>query len=249
MENEKFQHNRFSQGMPRHQFLTVVLIMIVWLIICFGTIELLLYMLSTDMNYVNTVFVAGSAIGQVLLAGIAYWKLPALERENQAAHATEKARFLLSLAEQWIQDDLVQARCLLHQQALYSSNTDEIPQKISDYIITVSKNPDAVAIRQFSQIISLLEFMEALGCLYFQNYITLSSIQAFFGGSVERYFYYLRGYINFRREHGSPPGLMFKSDASLYRHYENLVLLLKSQYEAVSSGAPQKNEKNHPDPL
>ena len=156
-------------SVPQRQFMTVVIIMIIWLFICFGTVEILLYFFSSDLKYVTTVFVAGAAIGQVLLAGIAYWKLPALERENHAAHATEKARFLLSLADQWFKDDLIQARCLLHQQALYSSQAQAIPEKISDYIITVSKNPDAVAIRQFSQIISLLEFMEALACLYFQK--------------------------------------------------------------------------------
>lgn len=232
-------HERDSKGFmgstQRRQFRVVVAVMIFWLFVCFGTVELLLYAYSSDLKFVNTVFVAGAAIGQVLLAGIAYWNLPALERESRASHATEKARFLISLANQWFHEDLIQARCSLHQQALYPSETQDIPERISAYIITISQNPDAIAIRQFSQIISLLEFMEALACLYFENYVTLQSIQAFFGGSVERYFYYLKGYIVFRRSNGSPPGLTFDSDKSLYRHYENLVMLLKEENQKPSS--------------
>lgn len=176
-----------------------------------------------DLQSQSIVFASLSAISNVILALVAYWQLPAMEQTAKAAQRTTMANFLLSLTEKWMHEDMIQARCILHHHALKANNKEHIPEIISAYVIDISQDSSYENIRHFAQIISLLEFMETLSGLYIEGQVSLDMLQKLFGGSIERYYHYLQGYIEFRRHHGSPSGITFDSDASLYGNYEELV--------------------------
>ncbi len=176
-----------------------------------------------DLHFQSVIFTALSALSNTVLALVAYWQLPALEKTNKASQQTTKANFLLLLTEKWMHEDMIQARCLLHRQALCAKNKDQLQEIFSVYIVGLSQDPDKESIRDFARIISLLEFMETVSILCKEGHVTLEMLQQLFGGSLERYFYYLQGYILLRRQCGSPPGVTFKSDESLYRNYAQLI--------------------------
>lgn len=202
-------------------FSSLVLTTIIILIL--GGVYLIWYHDKGTMDVQMVLFTALSGVANMLVVVVAYWQLPAMDETNRAAHETTRGTFLLMLTEKWMHEDLIQARCLLHQQALKATIKDHIPDIISAYVTELSQNSDPTAVRQFSNILSLLEFMEILAGLHKDKHIELPVMQRLFGGSIERYFYYLQGYIAFRRKNGSPPGVTFKSDKSLYKNYENLV--------------------------
>lgn len=182
-----------------------------------------------DLKEQSIVFMAFSAISNILMAFVAYWQLPAIEKVNRDAKHITQASFLLKLTEKWMHEDLIQARCLLHEHALKAKNKEHLQEVVSNYIIEISTKTDPETIRNFSRVISLLEFLETLAILAAQKHVTIDRLKQLFGGSLERYFYYLHPYINFRRAQGSPPGVSFFSDAFLYEKYENLAQALMDE--------------------
>ncbi|MBX9977401.1 MAG: hypothetical protein K2X98_04055 [Alphaproteobacteria bacterium] len=186
-------------------------------------VVLLSHVYDKDLQGQSVIFAALSAISNALLALVAYWQLPAMEQTAKASQRTTMANFLLLLTEKWMHEDMIQARCILHHHALKAKNKNHIPEIISAYVIEMSQDTTHENIRHFAQIISLLEFMEILSGLYVEGQVSLDMLQKLFGGSIERYYHYLQRYIEFRRSNGSPSGITFSSDASLYGNYEQLV--------------------------
>jgi hypothetical protein len=174
----------------------------------------------------SVIFGALSSLSNAFLAFIAFWQLPQMEKTGRAGEVTARGQFLINLNEQWMQEDVVSARCYLHQLAL-THRGPKMSMDISREIQDISEDQGMKNIRQFSQIISLLEFMETLGTLYRNDHISLVVIEQLFGGSIERYYHYLKEYMQHRRKYGSPAGVTFDSDAMLYKGFEELVMDLQ----------------------
>lgn len=178
----------------------------------------------------SLVFTALSALATMFLSFIAFWQLPLIEKTGRAAEITTRGQFLISLNEQWMQQDVLGARCYLHNLALTYKGpkmADHMNKAIQ--ILSEDKSPESII--KFAQVISLLEFMETLGTLYKHGHISLLVIEQLFGGSIERYYYYLSRYIEHRRRMGSPAGVHFYSDRFLYQGFDDLICDLKESRE------------------
>lgn len=179
------------------------------------------------------VFTALSAIANMLLALIAFWQLPLIEKTGREAEITTRGQFLISLNEQWMQKDVFEARCYLHHLALQYKGP-KMSNHINKSIQLLSEEKSLDSIKKFAQIISLLEFMETLGTLYRHGHINIVVIEELFGGSLERYYYYLSKYIEHRRTLGSPSGVHFYSDRFLYQGFDFLIQDLRNLREENS---------------
>ncbi len=177
----------------------------------------------------TVIFTALSGLSNLFLAFVAFWQLPAIEKTNKASEKTTRGQFLMELYKEWMQEDVLAARCFLHSLALtYKNDPSKIAKRIGQSVLVLSEDKDAKHIRIFSQIVSLLEFLETLGTLYQHGHIELIEIEQLFGGSIERYYSYLSDYIHHRRILGSPSGVHFLSDQLLYARLDDLVLDLKN---------------------
>lgn len=210
---------------------TIFIVPAVILLISFFGIFLAKDSTLFSLNLQAVIFTALSALSNLFLAFVAFWQLPAIEKTNKAAEKTTRGEFLMALYQQWMHEDLVEARCFLHSLALsYKKDPAQISKRIGQSILVLSEDPDPKHIRIFAQIVSLLEFLESLGTLYRHGHVSLIEIEQLYGGSIERYHDYLSDYIHHRRIVGSPSGVHFYSDQYLYVRFDELVDHLRKHH-------------------
>lgn len=211
--------------------LIVLIIFMVWLVLSWLWPENLMpesfkkdiYGNKKDTGLIPFIYYYLTITTSAILIYIAYYNLNKTNREIEA-------KFLLDIDKRWGEPQIIKAREVIQEihaawQLKYKEQekSKECIRNLffSSSMINLSESTDKESIKKYVCLINFLDFMETIGYLYSEDYITKKQLDELCGSSILYNFEIFKGLITHKREKRCSP--------SEYKMFEILYLDLRKE--------------------
>lgn len=174
---------------------------------------------TSESKMMETILIYASWFTTAILAWIAWFRIGTIHRDNQS-------RFMIQIDSRWGSAEIIKARTIMHyiyrnisdnySNQIIKSELKDICQAVGKDIIKMSESQCKQDRDDFMLLLNLLDFMETIGFLENNGYVSVEQLNALSGSTIKFFYMCFANYICHKRCKHKNEGL------DLYKNFEEL---------------------------